>query len=744
MYRDALEHLVLPQYRVMYLPNGFKTAEWKRDQCRAMAAELTRDTTIDIVVAIGPWVVEDLLTTGFTRPIIGLLQHDAASQGLLDASGRPIADNLTVHVRPGKVKQDFGAIVDLYRPKRIGVLAFNDGIRDTAFFQKCWQTGKALGVDVTWAQAYGAGGTYAFFKAYNGMSKRIDVLYVSPLWGMTLPMIGQFVTNTQNDHIVLFSSEGRYLVEKGVSAAGSIRGEQSMAIFAAWKTSQIIAGAIPADLPVEYPEQRGYLVNKSSTLAVGRKIAPEIWSQADIIDEFALSTNTEVLTLAEAMSNAQTQNPSVQAVASGIDAAARRLDQARGELWPSVTLEAAATTAAPGATLNSDGSVSRERFRAGLAVEQPLFAPAVLKSIRLAREQRTATEASAEQAATDLQLAVRATYHDCLAAQQRVIELARLRDRTEEFKEIARLRAFTNPEKPDDALRWEIQRLDIVRELIDARNQLHGCVSVLHTLMGRPVLDSVLLFDSTGCTLEDFLDQFSPLRLVFTSDRFGAVALKFLESEAAKNSPGMKQQAAQVAVERAQIGLSRSKKYPSIGLRGWFGYADSLYNRPDFQEKHDIWSLSAQMSWPLFSGGSGRSGVRATEAERDRAQYQKDSTRLDVVATVQNEWRKLWTLGVQMPLAAQASARAEEYADSVRFDYLSGRRKMLEAFDALETDYEARLAQMSIRYAYFHSADALVGTIGWLSFDQSEPGGMVLMKRLQEYLRGTIAPKKSP
>lgn len=740
MYRDALEHLIPPKYQVIYLPNGFKTAEWKRDLCKAKAAELVRDSSVDIVVAIGPWAVEDLLTAGFTRPIVGLLQHDPASQGLLDASGRPIADNLTVHVRPNKLKQDFSTIIELYHPKRIGVLAFNDGIRDTAFFQKCWQTGKAVGIDVTWAQAYGAGGTYAFFKAYNGLPRPIEVLYLSPLWGMTLPMIGQFVTNAQNDDIVLFSSEGRYLVEKGLSAAGSIRGEQSMANFAAWKTARIIEGTIPADLPVEYPEQRGFLVNKFASLAVGREVTPEVLSQADVLDEFVVFPETEVLSQADALSRAQTQNPGYQAVASTIDAASRRLDQTRRWYLPSVAVDAAATAASSGATANSGGTISKERYRAGLSVEQPLFAPSVLKSIKIAREQRSEAEATAAQAASDLELAVRSMFSDCLSAQRRVAELARLRDRVEEFREIGRFRAFVEPNGPDDTPRWEKSRLDIIRQLIEARQDLRGRLGAMHTLMGRPLLDSTVALDSTGLTHEDFLDQFVPLRLVMNSNRFGAAAIQFLETEAARNNGVMKQKSARLAVEGARLDFSRAQRYPSIGLRGWFGYVDSLYNRDGFQEDHNLWSLSAQMTWPLFSGAAGRGDSRVAQALQDRAQYEKDSARLEVVAAVQNDWDRLWALGLQMPIAAQAASKSEEYVDSVRFDYLAGRRSVVEALDAVQSESDARTTQQSILSSFFQSTNSLFHTLGWSTLDGTEPTGVQLVKKIQEYLRSTVTP----
>ena len=64
-FRDQLRAMTPPDIDLVYIPDGFKSAEWDRQKSRAMAAELAQNLEVDLVVALGPWTVEDLLAAGF-------------------------------------------------------------------------------------------------------------------------------------------------------------------------------------------------------------------------------------------------------------------------------------------------------------------------------------------------------------------------------------------------------------------------------------------------------------------------------------------------------------------------------------------------------------------------------------------------------------------------------------------------------------------------------------------------------
>jgi outer membrane protein TolC len=161
-----------------------------------------------------------------------------------------------------------------------------------------------------------------------------------------------------------------------------------------------------------------------------------------------------------------------------------------------------------------------------------------------------------------------------------------------------------------------------------------------------------------------------------------------------------------------------------------------------FTEKHDLWSVGAVFSWPLFGSGNKTLNRKVARAAVDRAEYERDAARLNVVTAVENGWTKLQSLGAETPLAASTADRTSEYLDSTKFAYLAGRRSISDAVDAVQSDFQARLDLITVRYDYFCSMATLIRDIGWSTTDSPERGGTMLVRLVQEYLRSTLPPPK--
>ncbi len=123
-YRSALESILPDSIRAVFVPIGFKSAEWDREKSRQMARELAANKSIDLVLALGPWTVEDLLAAGFDRPIVAVHRFHPVAEALVDRTGRPVVDNLTVQVSPQKLLNDIRALTSMTSVKRLGVLFF--------------------------------------------------------------------------------------------------------------------------------------------------------------------------------------------------------------------------------------------------------------------------------------------------------------------------------------------------------------------------------------------------------------------------------------------------------------------------------------------------------------------------------------------------------------------------------------------------------------------------------------------
>jgi ABC-type uncharacterized transport system substrate-binding protein len=226
---------------VVFAPHGFKSAGWIRDTSRQMAAELTADTTIDLVFALGPWTVEDLLEAGFDRPIVAMFRWDPVAEGIADSTGRPVAENLTVRVRPGKIRSDLSLFAQLLDIKKLGVVYFPSNDESEQVIAEVRSVGERLGFEVVSAEGYDRNGTFAVFNAYNELPRSIDALYVPPLWGSGPNKVRQYYRQAFLQRKPTLASEGEFHVSRGAAVAASGESARAAARFHVWKTEHMRA-----------------------------------------------------------------------------------------------------------------------------------------------------------------------------------------------------------------------------------------------------------------------------------------------------------------------------------------------------------------------------------------------------------------------------------------------------------------------------------------------------------------------
>ena len=217
-----MTNMTPPDTQFVFVPEGYRSAGWVRDSSRVMAAQLAAVPGIDVMVAVGPWVVQDLLTAGYSRPILGVRQIDLLGAGLVDSTGTPVARNLTVHEMPGKIEDDIAVLTRLLPVEKLGVLWFDagDGKSDSegeakSVIARVTRLGQQAGFETVTAGGFNIHRTYAFFRGYNDLPKDIDALYLGPTWGLTVTMINELLRLAMNDGIPVFTWEGKFLVTRG-------------------------------------------------------------------------------------------------------------------------------------------------------------------------------------------------------------------------------------------------------------------------------------------------------------------------------------------------------------------------------------------------------------------------------------------------------------------------------------------------------------------------------------------------
>lgn len=248
--RHELEKLAPPNLRVVFPPNGFRSAAWHRDSSREMARQLATSKDLDLIVAVGPWTVQDLLAAGCAKPIVAFNQLEPDAGGLLGPDGRPIAANLTVQTCTGSLERDMAALRNLVHLKRLGVLAFTDKDANNRLIDSLKILARKYNIEVVTAAGYNNSGTYAYFKSYQQLDRNIDALYIPSLWGLDQSAADEFLLMASRDRIPLFVGSDRSLVGRGAFASADGTTPTEAARFAAGKIIRILQGAKPAELPV--------------------------------------------------------------------------------------------------------------------------------------------------------------------------------------------------------------------------------------------------------------------------------------------------------------------------------------------------------------------------------------------------------------------------------------------------------------------------------------------------------------
>ncbi|MDH4035668.1 MAG: hypothetical protein OEV80_17895, partial [candidate division Zixibacteria bacterium] len=308
-FSHQLEQMAPADIQVVPVPQGYMSAGWKRDSCRILAHDLVRLESVDILVAMGPWVVEDLLTAGYSKPILALHRVDPYAEGLLDARGRPIVENLTVQLRPTQIARDIDALTGLIQVQRLGVLYFPSGDERETIMSQLTALGHKYRFEVLSAEGVDAGGAFAFFKSYLELSRKVDAVYIFPMWAMDGVKIREFFNMTKRDKVPTFVWEGAYLVQRGALASNSGYSVIPEARFAATKLLQIIDGATPADLPVTFDVPSGLTINESTADLTGVDIPATLRREAQLV-RAEPTEESRYFTIVEALQRALDASPS--------------------------------------------------------------------------------------------------------------------------------------------------------------------------------------------------------------------------------------------------------------------------------------------------------------------------------------------------------------------------------------------------------------------------------------------------
>ena len=184
-----------------------------------------------------------------------------------------------------------------------------------------------------------------------------------------------------------------------------------------------------------------------------------------------------------------------------------------------------------------------------------------------------------------------------------------------------------------------------------------------------------------------------------------------LPSALLERRPDIRAAEQNLAAANAEIGVAKAAYFPQISLSGFLGgqstQLSSLFSAPS-----RVWTLTPQVTQPIFTAGRLKSNVKLTEAQRQSAliQYEKAiQTAFTDVSNALIAHQRVRESRVQQELLVTALADRKRLA-YVR--YRGGVDTLLNALDADRDLFQAQLALSQIRLSEVLSVVQLYKALG--------------------------------
>ncbi len=721
-FTSQLELLAPDSVTIEADPRAYGDGRWNRDTTRLEAERLARIPDVDLMITMGPWVVEDLLEAGYKGPIVSMHRVDPDLEGLLDESGRPVADNLTVHVKPNKLFEDLQLLSRLTDLKRLGVLYFPTGDETAKLIERIEEIGRQLGFEVRYGEGYDNAGTFAFFKAYNNLDRGfLDAVYVMPVWGMTPVKVTSFFQRLTGDRLLTLAYEGRTAVNRGAALGNGGASLALEARYNATKAWRILQGATPADLSVSFPSATGVAINQANAEQAQLEIPIDLLSEAVVVNP-SQPRDSEQYSLRLAIRRALDQHPDHLAMYDAIRAARAAVVETRAAYLPQVEAEYRLRHYGDNAVTNSRDRLDATGQRLSLQLEQALLSLETLRAADVDRRRIQLSEAQRIDIQHALELAVIQAY---LTVAEAELRMALERDMNLEVNlrfEAARATWMIDSTGMVDWLRWADALQVAAYRVAAARRDRAVAQAALNALLNRPG-ELPMIIDTAGLTKRAFEHTFESMQVLLDNPDKHNKWIGQLVSEALASHPEMMRSRAQVSVDQSRLSVNSARWLPTIGFRAQFNAGRELQDAPpEFEEKTTWWWLGGTIRVPLFEGGRKWRERNRLQAELSVSEYRRDAASLQVMQQIHRRWHDL-VLALE---AAYRGVRSDEAAartwQTILDPYLSDLSRVTTT-DLMATLERRRLAGLDMlgrRYEFYRAAAELVYAVGWSLHDRHQ------------------------
>ena len=685
-----------PDTTILFHPDAFRSGGWSRDSSRVMARQMAGLDFVDVIVTMGPWVVEDLLAAGVTKPILAMYRADPFAEGLVDTLGRPTSDNLTVQIKSGKMINDIATLLSLVPADTIGLLYFPSGGEGDSVVARLQQAARRMGVTLLYGSGVNNVGTYAFFKGLAQLPTSIDALYLGPLWDMDATKQVQFFYELNLKRVPCMVYEGWSTARLGATFSDAGYSMYADARYNADKLLKIIRGVRPSLLPTEFYGASGLTINQTSVTACNLRLPQDVVAESQVLEE--LVNTDEVIPVSFAVQQALTARPEVGATYDRLDAATAEARQAWSSYLPHLSADLYVDW-------RNDNSVDRTIPRldnsglgARLHLEQTIFSLDAIKRIQTASLAIRQAEATNEQVRLELERSVALAYINLARAQQIDSLYELYRRQIDLYYEFAATAEALGEASSAPAMRLQSERQRTTRRLVTARADQEAARSLLMSLINQPgrsdfQIDSSLFF--AGSYVREYR-RFYPF---VTSSDARTRLTRYVENQTRLNHPTAATEAITVERLRREMAVLGASVWPRLSLFADLDFTDRYADNPDpFSEENPAFTIGGRLSLPLLSGLERFRKRDRLKAAISSLEFENEARLLNVSQAAVAATDRLIGQMTALPSTQSAVQQSSTYLGLTIEDYQADSVGLLELLDAQEQALVTAVESVELRY----------------------------------------------
>jgi len=680
--------LTRQEFDVRFPPEKRLSGEWNIAGIRRALDALLEDPEVDLVLAFGP--LSTSVACGrpvLPKPVIAPFLIDLeAQQAPFDgqASGRHNLNYITI---PFSLKQQIERFREIVGFETVHFIF--DGLigeiepEIKARTLRLTQEAGALGVPVPLSTRAA--------EALDALPEETEAVFILPLPRLSPRELERLLRGINEREIPSLSWFGIDLLRDGALMA--LSGETSLSRLArrvALNVQRTLLGEDPGTLPVMLEQESRLAINMATARQIGWYPTWDLLTEADLINEEEENI-VMTWTLDQVAHEALRANLDLRSAEHELAAGEQEVRGARSALRPQLSANALGVVIDEDRATTSLGRQAERTLSGSLSFSQLLYSEAALGNVRVQTHLQSSREEAFEQARLDIVLEATTAFLDVLRAQT----LERIRREnlrlTEDNLRIAERRQALGVTGPAEVYRWEAQRADDRRRLLEASRQLDVARSILNRILHRPVeqrfkAEAPDLADTNLRTGRGVLEPYVNNPWTFTRFR------DFMVRDGLENSPELKSlDEAIAAQERALLSSKRSYWAPTVALFGDWTHrlaqsdegSDPASPVPGLLLPDDTdWNVGVQFSLPLFEGGARKAEVRRGTETLEALRRDRESLQEKIELRIRAALFRIAASSSAIDLSAQAAGAARRNLELVSDSYERGVVSIIDLLDA--------------------------------------------------------------